>query len=234
MKNPRRLVLTAEFIAKHGLSTAPPPENSLFWKMWNACESIAQASLNTDFIQGIKNGTLDPVKYGAFNVSDAYYCFNGAQDYLAAESRASDPTLRAFLYEKYNSYQTYNEEFPDTWHIRDARGVIPLEICEEYSGFEKTVASHENPIYTLVAMIPCEYLWYWLAHELYPPASGNLYAPWIDGNNYPDGAYAMGNFLNDYQIAHPDEIDENTAIEIYTQAMTYEQRNFSAATASQS
>jgi len=190
-------------------------------------------SLRTDFIQEIKNGTLDPVKYGAFNVSDAFYCFNGAQDYLAAESRASDVILRTFLYEKYKNYQKYNEEFPNTWHIRDARGVVPLEVCKEYSAFERNIASHEEPIYILVAMLPCEYLWYWLAHELFPPTSGNLYAPWINDNNYPDGAYAMGNFLNDYQMAHPDKIDENKAIQIYRQAMMYEQKNFSAATGSQ-
>lgn len=41
MRNPRRLVLSQELIARHRLSTSPPPESALFWKMWNASELIA-------------------------------------------------------------------------------------------------------------------------------------------------------------------------------------------------
>ena len=230
VRNPRRIVLTAEMKAKYKLSEEPPPPDSVFWKMWDACTRIAQESLATDFIQGIKNGTLDPVKYGAFNVSDAYYCFHGAQDYLAAESRASDETLKAFLLSKYNSYQKYNEEWPKTWHVRDVRGVVPIDVCREYAEYESTIASHEDPIYAIPLMLPCEYLWAWLAYELEPPGPGNLYAPWITENDDPTGAYALGNFLNSYMEEHPDAVDEAKATGIYTQAMTYEQRNFAAAT----
>ena len=230
MKNPRRVALNDELIKKHNLSTSSPPPESLFWKMWNACVNIANQALATDFIQGIKLGNLDPVKYGGFNVSDAYYCFNGSQDYLAAESRAEDEVLKAFLLQKYQSYQKFNEEFPKIWHIKDASGVVPIEVCKRYLEFESTVASQEEPIYCIVVMLPCEYLWYWLANQLAPPTANNLYAPWITGNDSPNGAYAMGNFLDAYQQNHPGAIDENKAIEIYTQAMSYEVENFAAAT----
>lgn len=228
MKNNRRLDLSDNFIDKHKLSTDPPPEDSLFWKMWNTCSTIANQTLETPFIVGIKNGTLDPVTYGGFNVSDAYYCFHGAQDYLAAESRATHKTLKAFLLKKYHSYQKFNDTFPTTWHIKDANGIVPSEVCKNYSAFETNVATNEDPIYCLVTMLPCEYLWAWLGEQLSPPATGNLYAPWITGNNDPSGAYAMGNFLNDYQQSF--SFDEDKAIQLYTQAMNFEQQNFATAT----
>ncbi|MDH3892693.1 MAG: TenA family transcriptional regulator [candidate division Zixibacteria bacterium] len=231
MRSPRRLVLSDELIAKHSMVTDPPPQDSLFWKMWNACTQIAADALATGYIQGIKAGNLDPVKYGAFMVSDAYYCFNGAQDYLAAETRTSDPELKAYLLAKYSSYQKYNQTFPDIWHVRDARGVVPLDICKEYSAWESTVASHEDPVYTVVALLPCEYIWYWLANQLAPPTPGNLYAEWITDNDSPKGAYAMGNYLVKYMAENPGVIDETKAIQLYTQAITYEQKNFAAATA---
>lgn len=227
MRNNRRLVLSDNFIAENNLSTNPPPPSSLFWTMWNACLNIAYDALATDFIQGIKNANLDPVTYGGFNVNDAYYCFNGAQDYLAAESNATDPTLKAFLHEKYLSYQKYNETFPTIWHVKDAYGVVPSQACKDYSDFESNIASHEESIYTLIVMLPCEYLWAWLGGQLSPPSSGNLYAPWITGNDDPDGAYAMGNYIDLYQQTHT--IDENLALKIYTQAMNYELQNFSTA-----
>lgn len=230
MKNVRSINITPEFIAQHKLSTAPPPAGSLFWIMWNDCTAIAQSAFETDFIQGIGAGMLDPVKYGGFNVSDAYYCFNGAQDYLTAESQATDPVLKAFLWKKYSSYQNYNQTFPTIWHIRDASGIVPISVCAAYSAFESNVASHYLPIYCLTTMIPCEFLWYWLASQLPPPAPQNLYGSWITGNNSPDGSYAMGNFLNDYMNNNPGIVDPNIATQLYTQAMNYEMQNFKAAT----
>jgi thiaminase/transcriptional activator TenA len=230
MKNPRSIHLEDNFIAQHQLSTSPPPPNSLFWKMWNASENIAQQALNTGFIQGIKTGTLNPVTYGAFNISDAYYCFHGAADYLTAANKATHPVLEAFLLKKHKSYQQYNDTFPKTWRIKDASGIVPTEVCQQYSQFESGTASHEHPIYMLVVMLPCEYLWAWLAGQLSPPTQGNLYASWITGNDDPKGAYAMGNFLNDYAKENP--LDEDLALKLYTQAMTYEFRNFKTAVGS--
>ena len=227
MKNNRSIKLNRSFVTEHKLSTAPPPADSLFWKMWYACKDIADETLNTQFIQEIKSGTLNPVTYGGFNISDAYYCFNGTQDYLNAMDKASNPTLKAFLHKKYNSYQNYNDTFPKTWHVKDAEGIVPSEVCKLYSKFESMVASHQDPIYVLIVMIPCEYLWTWLAEQLSPPLPGNLYTPWVTGNNDPSGAYAMGNFLVEYQKENP--INEELATQLYTQAITYEYQNFNTA-----
>jgi thiaminase/transcriptional activator TenA len=229
MKNQRRINLADEMIAKHSLCTDPPPPDSLFWAMWDSCTRIAQEALQTPFIQGINAGTLDPVVYGSFNVNDAYYCFNGAPDYYSAAQHSVDPVLRLFLLAKYNSYQRYNTTFPQTWRIKDATSIIPFDVCLQYSEYETNIAADYDPIYCLIVMLPCEYLWSWLGEQLSPPSSQNLYAPWVTGNNDPSGAYAMGNFLDAYQKANPDVIDQTTAIHIYTQAMSYEQQNFAAA-----
>ena len=228
MKNNRRIDLDTDFITKHNLSTDSPPPSSLFWKLWNQCTDIANSTLQTEFIKGIKNANLDPVIYGGFNVSDAYYCFNGEQDYLTAQSKATDPTLKAFLLKKYTSYNKYNKTFPTTWHIKDANGIVPSDICKQYSEFESSVAKNEDPIYALIVMLPCEYLWAWIGAQLSPPIEGNLYAKWINGNNDASGAYTMGNFIEQYQQSY--SIDENKALTIYTQAMNFELQNFATAT----
>lgn len=230
MKNPRRIELTPEMVSKHNLSTDPPPPGSLFWTMWNACSGIARQALETPFVQGIGAGTLDPVVYGGFNVNDAWYCFNGAKDFRTAAARAADPALKAFLAAKHASYEKYNATFPQIWRVRDGAGIVPFDVCRAYSGFETGVARERDPIYSVVAILPCEYLWAWLGAQLAPPDPRNLYAPWVTGNNDPSGAYALGNFLDEYQRAHPDAIDPDQAVQLYTTAMTYEQQNFAAAT----
>lgn len=230
MRSPRRLLLDKRMLQKNNISTDPPSPDSLFWKMWNECESIAYDAFNTDFIQGIGKGTLDPIKYGAFYVSDGFYCFNGRDCYGAAVCRADDKGLHDFLKGKYESYVSFDNDFSKTWHIREASGIIPIDVCKEYSNYETTITSHEDVIYTIALMLPCEYLWPWLASQLPSPQSSNVYAKWITENSDLQNAYAMGNYLEQYRADHPGEIDDNRAIEIYRQAMTFEYRNFAAAT----
>lgn len=230
MRNPRRIQLTPEMAANEDLPTTSPPEDSLFWQMWRACEAVAQAALATDFVQGIKAGTLPPQQYGAFFVSDAYYCYHGADDYGAAVSRATDPVLKAFLQAKHDSYAEYNATLPGTWRVRDGSAIVPTDVCRAYSAFESKVASEDAPIYTLIAMLPCEYLWPWLAQQLAGDTEGNLYASWITENNSAHGAFKMGNFLVDWMQANPGGLDADTATSIYRQAITYEMQNFATAT----
>jgi thiaminase/transcriptional activator TenA len=230
MRSPRRLTLTSATLAAQNLSTDPPPQDSLFWTMWNACTGIAQGALQTPFVQRIKAGTLDPVAYGAFNVSDAYYCFHGLDDYAAAAKRATNPTLKAFLEAKHKTYEKYNTTFPTTWRVRDGASIVPYDITRQYSDFETRVAAQEDPIYSLIVILPCEYLWAWLAAQLAPPAPQNLYASWVTSNEGAHGAFAIGNFLETYRVTNPGSIDPQKALRIYTQAMTFEQQNFAAAT----
>lgn len=201
--------------------------------MWNANQDMASAAFKTDYIQGIGYGTLDPTLYGGFNVNDGYYCFNGADDYRIAASRTTDPGLQAYLQAKASSYDIYNQSFITSWHVKDASSVVPFPITVKYSDLETAVATEEPPIYALIVMIPCEFLWAFLANQLVPQSPpGNLYnTDWIQPNLDASGAYKMGNYLFSYMQANPGAVDTNVANEFYRMAMTYEVQNFIAATA---
>lgn len=226
MRNPRRINLTDAFIAKNQLSTTPPPLDSLFWKLWNSSKPVPEKTLETDFLKGINNGNLDPIKFGAFSISDAYYCFKGTDYYADAERRADNPILKEFLIKKVENYVAYNEQFHTIWYIKDASSIIPPPICKEYSEYESKIATQEDPIYTLILMLPCEYLWAWLCESLLPIKSGNVYGDWIKGNNDPGVAFAMGNFLDIYLKENPNRINVDKALEIYKTAMEYEYKIF--------
>lgn len=228
MRNPRTVALTPSKMYQHKLSPAQPRPDSLFWHLWRRNEDIATKVLNTSFIQGIAHGTLNPIIYGRYNVSDAYYCYHGAEDYAIAASRTKDIPLKAYLQMKHDSYQKFNATFPETWHLKDASGIHPSHACREYSEFERRVVRHEEPVYAVVAMLPCEFLWAWLGMMLSPAQEGNLYRDWIETNNDASGAYAMGNFLEEFE-ERGGEVDWEKAGGIYRQAMLYEWENFETA-----
>ncbi len=232
----RRVQPKPSWYQQHGISTDPPPQDSLFWTLWNNNLSIAKKALQTGFIQGIKEGNLDVNDYGSYVVMDAYYCFEAADDYLTAAGRASGfPPLQAFLEHKHQSYQNYNEQFSQQWKIGGTSCLLPDQAVLNYSKLEKRCCTEENPIYALIVMLPCEYLWAWLAEQISEFATdSNLYSFWITGNSDPSGAFAMGNVIDAFQKAHPGVIDPLTAQEFYGGAMTGELNDFAAATASSS
>ena len=51
-------------------------------KLFNNSLDIAKSALDTCFIQGIKNGTLDPRDYGAYAVQDSVYISHGKVELL--------------------------------------------------------------------------------------------------------------------------------------------------------
>jgi thiaminase/transcriptional activator TenA len=147
---------------------------------------------------------------------------------FVSEIRCQVQLSRAFLMQKYNSYQKYNATFPSIWHVDSTASIVPFGVCTEYANWETSIAGDAqlDPIYIVIAMLPCDYLWAWLAAQLaqLPPTPGNLYAPWITDNNSPKGAYGIRNFL----VHYSGEIDPAIANTIYQTAINYELQNFLA------
>lgn len=210
------------------LTVDPPGSDSLFVKMWKNSEDIAQQVLDTKYFKGIQKGDLDPNAYGSLMVQDAYYCFKGRDDYSAAAAHAFDGDCHDFLMGKVESYDSYNEYYHTTWHIREAQSVIPGKAIAEYAEYESYVAGNLISPYLFCVMLPCEYLWNWIANRLSKDTPQNsLYYFWIEGNGgTPNGAYQMANILERYRSS----LDESKANEIFRKAMTHELNVFSSAT----
>lgn len=210
------------------LKSDVPATDSLFWKLWNGSLDTAVQVLQTDYFKGIAAGTLDPNAYGSLMVQDGYYCFRGRDDYATAATCAQDETLREFFKAKAKSYDEYNETYHQTWHLREASGLIPGTDIKDYADYEAYVAGSLASPYMCVVMLPCEYLWPWIANFLdgYTPTN-SLYRFWIEWNGgTPNGAYQMGNMLEQYR----DKIDEDKAVEIFNTAMNYELKVFTSST----
>ncbi|MFV0581621.1 MAG: hypothetical protein ACK5N4_06205 [Parabacteroides gordonii] len=211
-----------------GLTVDPPSKDALFWQMWNNCRDIADKVLNTDYFNGIQAGNLDPNAYGSLMVQDAFYCFKGRDDYSAAATHALDESCKEFLTKKAESYDNYNVVYHKDWHIREAYGVLPGPEIDGYANYEAYVAGNLESPYVFCVMLPCEYLWNWVANQLDPRTpKESLYRFWIDNNGgIPNGAYQMANMLEQYRSF----VDEAKANEIFRRAMEYELEVFKSAT----
>lgn len=234
MRSPRRVNFAHEALQSISLNDkSPVPEDSISWKLWLACQDIAQQALETQYIQGIKNGDLDPNQYGQYTIQDAVYCYHAQQDYQTLETRSQAEgydSLASFAKARAASYESYNQDTFKAWHIQDPQAVAPGDAAQTYINFEHNLATTQQPIYGVIGMIPCDQLWSYLATELKDAADPkNLYSFWINENNDWGGSYRLDNFVDDWFAAYPDVYDWDTALFVFRSCMTCELNFFRSA-----
>lgn len=211
-----------------------PGPNSLFYRLWDDNIATVNETVSSEFIVGIRNGTLNPDAYAAWSISDAYYCYHAAESYAIAVTRAENeldqPQLVAILRAKKAEFDAYNQvTFVQRMRLRDARDIVPSEVIARYTRLERFVAEHMHPVYSLVVQLPCEVLWAWLGVQLEPAIRPrNLYDDWIISNIYPAAGFACGNFLEWYRSTYPHVLNESIASRLYSTAMQLELDNFNS------
>ena len=223
--SPRRLT--------HSLSAVKPAEApqqavpSLSTELWKGSQDLAAKALDSDYIQGIKHGTLNPNYYGQYSVQDTAYLYNGLNDWRTVVARATHPDVKAFAEARVKSWTAYIQETFGAWHIADPTAVKLSPAAQAYVELERDVAHNYAPLYAVVVMLPTESLWYWLATQLKSYAvETNVYSFWINQNAQYGSA---GQRLEQFIDAHVDSLDESTAQKVYRSAMLSEVNFFRSA-----
>ena len=146
-----------------------PSQNSFFYRVFYKHIDIANKVVDTSYLQTMAAGKLRPDFYGELTVLDSYYCYRAA-DTLKSLLCKIDQEDYPGLYEQTNimikGYDGYNRTFLDQWHLRESDSVTPTKTMHDYAEHEHNVMCYEDPIYTLVAYIPCYYLWPWFSQQI--------------------------------------------------------------------
>lgn len=217
---------------------AKPLSISFSTRAFLANLSTANAVANTRYLQSMHRGALSPLDYGCLTVQDAYYCYH-AKDTLKVLLDRIDGRTESELYElvesKLRAYDDYNRTFIEDWHIRDAESVLPTETMRLYAAHERRVACEEEPIYGLVAYLPCYQLWPWFARQLMrsPLYRPGVYKDWFECIYQGEresfgGSWLMGNFIEDWRDRGK-PFDEDLANDIYRTSMDFELKVFTEA-----
>lgn len=215
-----------------------PLPTSFFYRAFFANRSIANAVVDTPYLQSMHDGTLNPLSYGCLTVQDANYCYHARDnmnELLGRIDREAHPDLFDLAKALYEAYEDYNRTFVEDWRIRNIDSVVPTETMKRYMEHERRVVCEEDPIYGLVAYLPCYHLWPWFARQLMmsPRYSPGVYRDWFEGiyqgeSESFDTAWLIGGFIEDWKAAG-NPFDEDLAHEIYRASMTFELEVFSDA-----
>ncbi|XP_053391959.1 uncharacterized protein LOC128554676 [Mercenaria mercenaria] len=198
--------------------------------LWEQTKVERQDALDSVFVQEIKNVSLDPVQFGAYLVQDAIYLYSAKRSMDIAASRTNDVTLKTFLQEyaikRYTSL--YTNALKD-WHIDDPSAISLGNGCENYVNHLLAVAETMDPIYLVVANIPCERLWPWIGEQVGVGSEDfGIYNKWVNENWDPkiDVHLEFEQVMND---AHAEgKIDKDKALKVYKESMKGEVEFFNS------
>ena len=234
----RNLALLAYVPQEMARRTGKPLPTSFYSRAFAANRRTANAVTSTRYLQSMHTGTLNPLGFGCLTVQDAYYCYRARKTFellLGRIDRQSLPDLYDLVESKLHCYDDYNKTFIDDWHIRNTESVVPTETMRLYAEHERRVALQEEPIYALVAYLPCFCLWPWFARQLKmsPRYSPGVYRDWFDSVYQGEresfgGAWLLGTFIEKWKDAGK-PFDEGLAHDIYRTSLGFELKVFEEA-----
>jgi len=198
-------------------------------KLWERNYNLASLSLNTKFVQGIKNGDLPKTKFQEYLAQDYFFLESFARAYGLAVSKSRNKknikTLSVLLSgvsEELILHETYAKE----WDIDLTTNLIG-PATKKYTDFLEEVSLNLSLIEIMSAMTPCMRLYSWLGKKLLNMISHNPYKEWIltySDESFDNLAKSLENLIDEY--------DESYDIEqvnfLYKRAMELELDFFNA------
>ena len=198
-------------------------------KLWKSNYDLALLSLNTKFVQGIKNGDLPKTKFQEYVAQDYFFLESFARAYGLAVSKSKDKnsikTLSQLLVgvsEELILHETYAKE----WEIDLTNNYIKPE-TKNYTDFLEDVSKKLSSVEIMFAMTPCMRLYSWIGKKLSNMILNNPYKEWIltySDDDFDKLAKSLEKIIDNYQ----EKYDINQANFLYKRAMELELDFFNA------
>tara|TARA_B100000575_G_C23021702_1_gene588318 strand:- start:246 stop:872 length:627 start_codon:yes stop_codon:yes gene_type:complete len=198
-------------------------------KLWERNYNLASLSLNTKFVQGIKNGDLPKTKFQEYLAQDYFFLESFARAYGLAVSKSRNKknikTLSVLLSgvsEELILHETYAKE----WDIDLTTNLIG-PATKKYTDFLEEVSLNLSLIEIMSAMTPCMRLYSWLGKKLLNMISDNPYKEWIltySDESFDNLAKSLENLIDEYDESY--DIDQVNFL--YKRAMELELDFFNA------
>ena len=197
-------------------------KNKTTKKLWEDNYDLALLSLNTKFVQGLKNGSLPKNIFQEYLAQDYFFLETFAKAYGLAVSKSSDKysirklsKLLMGVSEELILHETYAQE----WDIDLSNNHIK-KATKNYTDFLDDTSKKLSSVEIMFAMTPCMRLYSWIGKSLYKEDFDIKYKEWII-------TYSDKSFENLIET-NKETYDINQAKYLYKRAMELELDFFNA------
>ena len=192
-------------------------------KLWENNTELALLSLQTKFVQGIRNGNLPRNIFKDYIAQDYFFLESFAKAYGLAVSKSKDKSeikslsqLLVGVSDELILHETYAKE----WEIDLSTNFIK-PATKNYTDFLYDVSIKLSSIEIMFAMTPCMRLYSWIGKSLSEMILNNPYKEWIltySNESFDNLAKSLEKIIDNYQESY----DINQANNLYKKAMELE------------
>ena len=197
--------------------------------LWDKNRDLAFASLNSKFVQGIKNGNLPKKNFQSYIAQDYFFLESFARAYGLAISKCLEINAIRILSELLlgvSEELVLHEKYAEEWEINLNNNKIENS-TRAYTDFLSKISLESSCIEILVAMSPCMRLYAWIGKNLSSSTKNNLYKNWIitySDKNFEKLAKSLEEIIDTYQGSY--DLDQLNYL--YKKAMYLELKFFEA------
>ena len=198
-------------------------------KLWLNNSELASLSLNSKFVQGIKNGKLPKNIFQEYLSQDYYFLESFARAYGLAIFKSKDKNTIRTLSQLLNGVSEeliLHETYAREWDINLLNNSIKTA-TKNYTNFLYDVSKKYSTIEIMHAMTPCMRLYSWIGKTLSSADYDNKYKDWIEtysDENFENLTRSLETLIDTYQ----DSYDLGKANYLYKRAMELELDFFNA------
>ncbi len=198
-------------------------------KLWESNYHLASHSLNTKFVQGIKNGDLPKTQFQEYIAQDYFFLESFARAYgLAVSKSRNKKTIKILsrLLSGVSEELILHETYAEKWDIDLSSNSIKPP-TKKYTDFLEEVSINLSLIEIMSAMTPCMRLYSWIGKNLSNMIYNNPYKEWIlnySNKDFDNLAKSLEDIINKYNYSY----DINQVNFLYKRAMELELDFFNA------
>ena len=197
--------------------------------LWDKNKDLAFASLNSKFVQGIKNGNLPKNNFQSYVAQDYFFLESFARAYGLAISKCFDINAIRILSELLlgvSEELVLHEKYAKEWGINITTNKIENS-TKAYTDFLKKISLESSCVEILVTMTPCMRLYAWIGKNLSSSTSNNRYKNWIV--TYSDETFEkLAKSLEEIIDTYKGTYDLDQLNYLYREAMDLEVKFFEA------
>ena len=198
-------------------------------KLWESNSDLALLSLNSKFVQGLKNGNLPKIIFQEYVAQDYFFLESFSRAYGLAVSKSKDKNSKKVLsqlLEGVSEELILHETYAKEWDIDLTNNYIK-PATKNYTNFLDEVSKKKSAVEIMFAMTPCMRLYSWLGKSLSKQVLNNPYKEWIitySDETFDELAKSLENLID----SSKEEYDINKANYLYKRAMELELEFFNA------
>ena len=150
-------------------------------RIWENNLDIAMACMKTNFVSGVKNGTLPKKKFQLYVAQDYFFLECFARSYGSAISKCNNKNLIKKLSELLlgvSEELILHETYAKKWDI-DLNSNKIESATKKYTDFLDEISKNNSFIEIISAMTPCMRLYAWIGQNLSGYIAKNPYKDWI-------------------------------------------------------